>query len=288
MNCPVCKIKIELELPSQEELYYDCSNCQSSLLFKGGECEVIHRGQWEEEKTDSEKTEEVQQEENLQSESEQVLETQGSMQGSEAEALETEMSEDNQSLNADESVREENKLRQEQEPAEELSSEENNLESEEGFEAVTEVPELEEGAEEKEPVKEEESSYPFEESSQALKDEGKASSHSEKPTEKGNEDFSDLADFAKRRDQETKGLYLYDLTLSEMNSQALKDEVLDVLENSLLNLSFKGEDSYLKDVMEKGEISLPNLSPVQVYVIVHSLMGLPLKIHWKQRHIADP
>ena len=288
MNCPVCKTEIEFDLPALEELYYDCSNCQSSLLFKGGKCEVISEGKVREQVQDSlkEKTEAVSQVKEAQSK--QTLQVQKSIPSSE-ENLQTENlkgDEDNQGLQELEPPAEDLQASLSEKQEEVSSQEEENLElKEEEFDSVTEVPEIGTDSEEIE----EESSYPFQEHSQEVSSpESDTSIGSESSNEGQAEDFSEVADFAKNQDQENKGLYVYDLTLSEMNSQNLKDEVLSVLEDPYLNLSFNEEASYLEDIKEKGEISLSKVSPVQVYVIVHSLMGLPLKIHWKQHHVADP
>ena len=44
MKCPICKIELEFPIQELDEAYYDCSNCDSSLLFKNGECEILNEG----------------------------------------------------------------------------------------------------------------------------------------------------------------------------------------------------------------------------------------------------
>ena len=44
MKCPVCEIELEIPIQDLDEVYYDCSNCDSSLLFKNGECEILSEG----------------------------------------------------------------------------------------------------------------------------------------------------------------------------------------------------------------------------------------------------
>lgn len=130
------------------------------------------------------------------------------------------------------------------------------------LEEGTDVPEIKEEAE---PSWQEESADSFQEESAPK------------------EDFSEVVEFAHK--EKAKSLFLYDLTLSEINSQEVRDHVLFVLQEEALNLSL--QDSQLQDIKKTGKIFLADLSPVQVHVIVHSLMGSPLKIYWKQKHIAD-
>ena len=48
MNCPFCKTKLDLESPTgQEEIYYDCSVCNSSLLLKSTGLEILNEGRLE-------------------------------------------------------------------------------------------------------------------------------------------------------------------------------------------------------------------------------------------------
>ena len=100
------------------------------------------------------------------------------------------------------------------------------------------------------------------------------------------ENFSELEEFAKQDDENQKGSYLYALTLSEINSKESKEKVLEILNDQALGLELSSSD--LQKFHEKGQIQLEDMSPVHVYVILHSIMGLSVKIHWEQRHVADP
>ena len=75
--------------------------------------------------------------------------------------------------------------------------------------------------------------------------------------------------------------------LTEINSQALKDKVISLLEDASLEIDLEEYPSYREEIIQRGKIVLSKLSPIQVYVILHHLMGLPLKVHWEQSHIAD-
>ena len=149
---------------------------------------------------------------------------------------------------------------------------------------ITEVPEIEEdGANEfiepeteenlEENLEENEASFIFKEDEEEL--------------EPAKEDFSEVVEFSKNKKRQEKGLYLYKLFLSEINSRALKEKVISVLEEEYLEMDLQECPSYKESIKHKGKIDLPNLSPIQVYVILHHLMGLPLKIYWEQSHIAD-
>ena len=108
-------------------------------------------------------------------------------------------------------------------------------------------------------------------------------------SESQKEDFSEVAEFGNTQDQDKQGPFLYDLILSEINSQDIREKILFVLEDEYLNLSFRKDDPSMEDDIniKDGQITIEKISPVQAYVIVTSLMGLPLNISWKQHHIAE-
>ena len=300
MNCPVCKTKINFEIP-EKDIYYDCSHCQSSLLFSKGECIIIQAEQINSsglEQTDNKNppsnqtSEELGQDENLKTKTH----TSSGQENVEASKTSSSSNKDDKSESSQNSNREELED-QTQKQADDLKTqdnltdqkEDNTLEEEDFYPGEeTEVPDLQSESEAPEPSMEEavnqkESSYHFEEESAPAesKDLQAAADSQEKEV-----DFSDVAEFAKKQEENTKGLFLYHLTLSEINSQELKEKVLAVLEDSYLNL-FQDEEIDLQDAIDKGEIKIPEISPVQAYIIVQSLMGLPLNIHWEQKHIAD-
>ena len=285
MNCPVCKRKIDFDIP-KEDIYYDCSHCQSSLLFSKGECLVINAEQIEssnlESKEETNFIDNTDQNENQESELIDKSIEKSLLSEEVFEKTKTQFIGSIQADNPHEITPQEPANKQ-LEPTEEAGEEEDFYPNEK-----TDVPELPPEAEglelssENEP---DESSYKFEENSNESDSSGQAENI--KTSLKKTEDFSEVAEFAKNQEENAKGLYLYDLTLSEINSQNLKEEVLAVLEDSYLNL-LQDEDSLsLKDAIEQGEIKIPRISPIQTYIIVNSLMGLPLNIHWEQHHIAD-
>ncbi|MCZ0931824.1 MAG: hypothetical protein OXJ52_01555 [Oligoflexia bacterium] len=312
MNCPVCKRKIEFEIP-KEDIYYDCSHCQSSLLFSKGQCLVINAEEIDStdlEKETSEKSlinfETSQIDQKSEEDSEQNTATNLSKEDSKKSETKTLFAEEIESETPQEDFNPETPSKEIQENRailekqnKEVELEKENIETEENFypKEKTEVPELKEKSEE-EPEhqaqsnldpKEEEPSYKFEENPNELASKDFQDESISPPAgQKEEEDFSDVAEFARSQEEDTKGIYLYDLTLSEINSQNLKEEVSAILEDSYLNLPIEEEESLnLKDIIDKGQIKIPRISPVQAYIIVSSLMGLPLNIHWEQHHIAD-
>ena len=307
MNCPVCKRKIEFNIP-EEDIYYDCSHCQSSLLFSKGECQVIHKEQIdtlnsEQVKTESSQIDQTGKEEFDKGTDGSLFEdsfeknTEYSLSEQEIKQTKTDPLEDNfdSKVNTETINQKTQKEELDSETQNKASELENKTEEENFFpEEDTKVPELLDD-ELEEPVKNpdpDELSYKFEEKEEekpekidSINSQEEDISHS--TDQKTEEDFSDVAEFAKNQEKNTKGLYLYDLTLSQINSHDLKEEVLAVLEDSFLNLSIEDNSFNLQDVANKGHIKIPKISPVQTYIIVHSLKGLPLDIQWEQYHIAD-
>ena len=324
MNCPVCKNEIEFELP-KEDIYYDCPHCQSSLFFSNGECQVIHSEQIEPLKSEAVETEndlkEIDNSQTDQNPIQNLEENTESLSKEKTQKIETSsmtnLSENNfNSKKETESFyqtikeeKEESEIQNLANKQENITNEENRSEEEDNSEEdffpdeETKVPELpeelekptgtdseiDESSDKFEEEEIEEPSYKFEEESEktlsinSQEENTNSSSANEKPAE----DFSEVAEFAKNQAGNTKNLYIYDLTLSQINSQELKEEVLAVLEDSYLNLEIEDSSFNLEDVVNKGEIKIPKISPVQTYIIVKSLFGLPLNIHWKQHHIAD-
>ena len=350
MKCPVCKTLIELPSINSEEFYYDCSVCDSALLFKKGECEILSEGQI---KTSSGSPE---------AENKSLEEKESPTAEAENNALEEKQSPaaepENKSLEEKESPAtepENNALEEKESPATE--PENNALEEEspaneaEGLSAIqdppsspetedspkedleedfvpdetTEVPELtfpgeiseEEIPENKileekipenlsetekkestpssplkteEPLEEDQSDkgedFPFEEDNLSKKSEPSEEEAGliEPPSEKEQkEDFAEVAKFGNTQDLDREGPFLYDLILTAINSQNVREKVLSVLEDEHLNLSLQEKPPLIKD----GKITIPKISPVKAYVIITSLMGLPLEISWTQHHIAD-
>ena len=312
MKCPVCKIELEIPLQDLDEVYYDCSNCDSSLLFKNGECEVLSEGK---------KKTEVLEKSPLQHKStpqqDQIKETTEAQD----QAFEEESSskiifeEDDKNQQADEEFESFPESHEVEEAEDEDQSLQENQEEEEDLPGdTTQVPELsyseeelsqnfseqeevqeQEDLSEKEvqasPAPEEEegninsspeTDFPFEkESEDAVEELEKAPETPEK------EDFSEVAEFGNTQDQDRQGPFLYDLTLSEINSQNVREKVLSILEDKHLNLPLNAEGKSVQDSIKDGQITVLKISPVQAYVILTSLMGLPLDISWKQHHIAE-
>ena len=263
MNCPVCNKELEFDLTDLEDFYYDCSVCKSSLSFQKGKCEVISRGQAPQSETNSSATQ-------IYDNQEESISRQSIKQASLPDSpLESSLESSSFLQNQEIPFQQENTLKESsQDPA--IETNPSQTHTNEAFsedpvfstDEITEVPEIEE----------DEASFIFKE---------------EEELEPAKEDFSEVVEFSKNKKQQEKGLYLYKLFLSEINSQVLKERVISVLEEEYLEIDLQECPSYKESIKHKGKIDLPNISPIQVYVILHHLMGLPLKIYWEQSHIAD-
>ena len=289
MNCPVCKTNIEFKIP-EEDTYYDCSNCQSSLLFTQGKCVVINEEKIDtEQKAPTENLTDFEKSQIFQKEEESLEEnTNLSKKFSEKSNFDSLTFKETQSMenSQEKSLKETNFIETSQEEKSSLKEQDKEIEDDFYPDEKTEVPELKEESTQSITTEEdrEELSYRFEENKSELPTNTQNTSDSDSQQA---EDFSDVAEFAKNKEEDIKGIYLYDLTLSEINSQSLKEEVLAVLEDSYLNLSTEENSLHLKNIRDKGQIKILRISPIQTYMIVSSLMGLPLNIHWEQHHIAD-
>ena len=309
MNCPICQNNLGLDLPDIEEFYYDCSVCHSSLFFNQGKCEVISRGEWPAEPgAGDDKISGQKDAAGLRDEPHDINE--GALEDA-LQKIQQKSSDQNFSQAAAQSQMLEEKIdrppsqavgggagsapsqameekvglpetsAQESTPFPAVDKKSDSFESEDLIQdnEAEEVPDIEDSPDGLE--------YPEEEKELEHNESSFVFSEEQNGEENIKEDFSEVLEFSKRRDQDEKGLYLYQLSLSEINSQPLKETVSSVLEDKALGIDFEENSSYKKNIVYNGKVVLSRLSPVQVYVIIQSLMGLPLKIHWEQSHIVD-
>ena len=105
----------------------------------------------------------------------------------------------------------------------------------------------------------------------------------EPPEESPKEDTSQLVDFASDSKARDEGLFFYDLRISEIDSNNLKEEIETILQDENLKLNFEEQDTTINE----GILQLKKISPIKVHIIVKSLIGLPLRITWKQHLTTD-
>ena len=309
MKCPVCKIEIKFDVQALDEVYYDCSHCSSSLLFKNGECEVLNEGITQEavsNKPDSSKKGIAEKKLEPEIDSKGSFQEEISVKNEERNESGLEISqEEHQSIpSADKEEKSDNKPKGEGDNVSSLSGEDAVKET---FfpDETTQVPELSEkelSEAEADTSKEKpqdssvaiaktteqssnevssEKDFVFGEELKESSSELQNKDLDKEADSQKKEDFSDVAEFGNTEDENRKGLLLYNLQLSEINSQTLKEKVLATLQDEFLNLSFSEED------IREGRMDILKISPVQAYIIVTALMGLPLQISWSQHHIAD-
>ena len=325
MNCPVCKINLEFKAPHLEEVYYDCSNCSSSLLFKNGECEVLSGREAKSPSSQDNQIKETdfQSEKTLGEYSSDENADEGLSSDLAIEDHSMELEESAEKVGAEPAIIEAENLPEDSEKAEPSSIEEGKAEDKDFFpDETTQVPELT-LPEEEEPLESSETSEPAQVVEEPLSSnpeedfpfEKKSPENSEQPaeqitpkdnsqqveskepvqevfsktpdSEEPKEDFAEVAEFGNSQDQDKQGPFLYDLILSEINSQDVRKNVLSVLEDESLNLPAREDDQPIDSHIQDGKIIIEKISPVQAYVIITSLMGLPFNISWQQHHIAD-
>ena len=301
MNCPVCNTELGFSIDDLEDFYYDCSYCQSALLFTKGECQIVSQGKKPDEspaqtpdksldkpvsqsldKPVSQSLDKpVSQSQSLDKPTSQSLDSSAPTPTLQTNLTKEETISSKTETYIDPEIAHQLHQTQEEEfvPGTEEPDDKSLLnESPSDFEEVTEVPETpEEDPNEfkEEAVEPEEASFVFNE---------KDNLELQQPAK---EDFSEELEFSKNKDNKQTGLYLYRLFLNEINSQALKEKVLSLIEDAQMELEESEHNSYKEEILHKGKVVFPKLSAIQMYVILHELMGLPLKVHWEQSHLAD-
>lgn len=275
MNCPVCQRDLNLPETIKEsmELHYDCPGCFSSLFVKGGQCEVLSAG------SDSDK---MQTEKLSAKDTPQETETP-------VDSIEELQETDPTGISPESNLQEESASA----PPEKGALEQ------EGLPEITEVPVLEETEEDppKSPVASpeegspfpttEEPSEPFEFSEEeALEEEPlvqPAAQVEDENIPQGGEDFSDVEQFGNTPAPSGKGAFYYDVTVNNIDSANLREQVEEVLEDQALKLT----PDQVHFSKQDGRLVINKISPVQAHVIVKSLLGLSLTISWNQHLIAD-
>ena len=285
MNCPVCQNDLNLPETIKEsmELHYDCPSCFSSLFVKGGKCEVLSAG------ADSDT---IQKNEAVTQENKQKTEVP-------VEASEKLTKKTSQEEAADAAP--ESNLEEESDP----SSQEEDSPAEEAPPEITEVPilgETEEAASEQSPTEDntpppqaeekaaspssiEENPEPFEfseETNDSLSVQPATEVEDENIPPEG-EDFSDIKQFGNTPAPSGKGAFYYDVTVNNIDSADLRDQVEEVLEDEALKLT----PDQVRFSKSEARLVINKISPVQAHVIVKSLLGLSLTISWTQHLIAD-
>ena len=277
MNCPVCQNDLNLPETIREsmELHYDCPSCFASLFIKGGKCEVLSAGA----AADTIQKNEGAEEEKKQNPSPHKGEdpAKASENLTEEEAVNTHLEEDSAT-----------------------SAQEEEADPEKGLPETTEVPILEETEEadpekspsemEKEtapPSSVEEVSEPFEFSEEEKVEAGPlvqpAAEVEDENIPPEGEDFADVKQFGNTPAPSDKGAFYYDVTVNDIDSADLRDQVEEVLEDEALKLT--PDQVYFSK--SDARLVINKISPVQAHIIVKSLLGLSLTISWDQHLIAD-
>ena len=313
MLCPVCNVKIEFKpsSASKEDVYWDCSNCSSSLLLKEKEVEILSPGDPTGDPTGDQTGNQTGDQTGNQT-GDQIGDQTGNQTGDQTRD-QTEDPTGNLTENITEEItgettrvpeppdpltsdaedptegppsEEESVSEPQQDPSPEPEEQENST-----AEEVAEEPaSLDEGSSEEESAAatNEAEDFAFTEGEEGLvaEEELEKPVKETDPSDKGKsegEDLSEVVAFGKNQNQDRQGPYLYDLILKDINSKDTRDKVLSVLGDEYLNLPLSAEDLSIKN----GCLTLPKISPIQTYAIVCSLMGFAISITWKQTHIVE-
>ncbi len=78
------------------------------------------------------------------------------------------------------------------------------------------------------------------------------------------------------------GEYLYDLTISHLDSKDLREALKEVLMDKKLKIN---HNDFLKKI-KNGQVCIPNLNPVKAKTIVEQLQFYDLNIYWKQKRVV--
>lgn len=302
MNCPVCQS--DLGLPEtfnkKMELHYDCPNCSSSLFLKGGSCEVLSANVvsnqvQEEEKSAEKNTKKAEPSSEKQKPKEphsEILTSEvGLRKGSDSAPSSLN---EVQPAKAEEALPENTEVPTlEEMEGEEAEPSEDEPQNKDETQSPKEVISQSSPEEKPEPFefKEEtsEKSAPVQSPSETEELPSEEKRETEPPAEEGKtessdeENFSDVEKFGNAPSPTNKGAFYYDVTVNEIDSENLRSQVEEVLEDEALKLS--PEQFHFS--AQEGSLAIRKISPVQAHVIVKSLLGLSLKISWEQHLIAD-
>lgn len=299
MNCPVCNKTMQIpNTSSQEELYYDCEHCHSNLLIKSGDCEVLNRSSSKPEATDFNEVESPSlPRENLSSKT--INKNTASKNLDNEDSNPQDLIEDQEVVSAEQEINMEsnNNMDKSMEPGQNQKSQESFLEDSKQTQGDSFVEEQEQQEPEGIPELSNFEAKKLEQEGHLIEEQGRQEqdlpehssqsqpgSNSESKDENSDlEDFSEVASYGNNGGLAQEGLFYYDLTLSEINSKQLRQEVESLLQDRGFQFDLEKNDLQIKN----GVLKLTGISPVKVHILVKSLIGLRLKISWKQHLMID-
>lgn len=98
------------------------------------------------------------------------------------------------------------------------------------------------------------------------------------------ESFEDVMEFANSDEaQSHDGTLRYDLVLSGIDMKDIRFELREVLLDSRFHLDTATVMASIKD----GQLTLRNLGPAKIYLLVRRLQHLPIEIQWRQYAIYE-
>ncbi len=100
----------------------------------------------------------------------------------------------------------------------------------------------------------------------------------------GSSDFSDVSEYANSElSTAREGLYLYTLTISDIDSAYLRKEI----EEALTDVRFKWDRELLVNKIKDGVLVIENINAVKASVLVNRLKSLSVRVDWSQHAIVQ-
>ena len=110
-----------------------------------------------------------------------------------------------------------------------------------------------------------------------------ASETSEAEQQDINQDFSDVESYGNATATSNKGFLRYDLFIEGVDSHEIKTQVFHILEDPRFNWSAKE----ILQSEKEGVVTIKNLNPVKVMVLLSELSSLSVQLSWKQYRALD-
>lgn len=104
----------------------------------------------------------------------------------------------------------------------------------------------------------------------------------EEKVEFQDETLQEIQEFAKSSESQMReGDLVYELKITEIDTQDLQNEILDILKDKKLNIDISALQ--IKD----SRLQIPHLNSVKAAILVSRLKALPIQIEWEQTSLTQ-
>jgi len=98
------------------------------------------------------------------------------------------------------------------------------------------------------------------------------------------EDLSEIADFGNsEKSQASEGSLCYRIKISDIDSQALRDSLEDILSDS----KFLWDEKNIISEIKEGVLVMRDISPAKAIILIHRLREMPLNVYWESYGIQE-